>query len=61
MARLYDSQRPDDSRKYRYQEGREASGERRTVWKGVRLVDKNREKDYDHTDCPAMQQSPKAV
>jgi phage/plasmid-associated DNA primase len=25
-------------KKYHYQDGREASGERRTIWKGVRLV-----------------------
>jgi putative DNA primase/helicase len=43
-------------KKYQYQEGREASGERRTVWKGVRLVEKYREKDR-----PAMPQSPKAI
>jgi hypothetical protein len=28
-----------------YEEGREASGDRRTVWKGVKLVEKYREKD----------------
>jgi phage/plasmid-associated DNA primase len=48
-------------RNFNFQEAREASGLRRTVWKGVRLVDKYREKDYDHTDRPAMQQSPKAI
>jgi hypothetical protein len=38
-------------KKYGYREGREASGERRTVWKGVRLVvDLENEKDNDHTD-----------
>jgi hypothetical protein len=40
---------------YGYQEGREASGERRTVWKGVRL------KDNDHTNrsllSPPLKQS----
>jgi hypothetical protein len=34
-------------KKYGYQEGREASGERRTFWKGVRLVDTDRENDKD--------------
>jgi hypothetical protein len=28
---------------HEYEEGREASGDRRTVWKGVKLVEKYRE------------------
>jgi hypothetical protein len=32
-------------KKYGYQEGRESSGDRRTVWKGVRLVETDREEE----------------
>jgi phage/plasmid-associated DNA primase len=39
---------------YAYQEGREASGERRTVWKGVKLIEPYREKNNT-----IMQQPPK--
>jgi hypothetical protein len=48
-------------RKNQYQEGREASGYRRTVWKGIRLREEYQGKDYDrdHTDHSAIPQPPK--
>jgi putative DNA primase/helicase len=40
---------------YGYQEGREASGERRTVWKGVKLIEPYREKDNTILQQPPKQ------
>jgi hypothetical protein len=44
-------------KKCQYQDGREASGERRTIWKGVRLVIEKGEREYNDNN-PDNHQSP---
>jgi hypothetical protein len=48
-------------KKHDFQDGREASGERRTIWKGVRLAIEKGEREYndDPDSDPTPSNTPK--
>jgi putative DNA primase/helicase len=47
--------------RYQYRDGRESSGERKTIWKGVRLVIEKGEREYndDANSDPSLSSTPK--
>jgi phage/plasmid-associated DNA primase len=47
--------------RYHYRDGRESSGERKTIWKGVRLVIEKGEREYndDANSDPSPSSTPK--